>query len=1150
VGRYNLIRKLATGGMAEVILAKITGTGGFEKPVAVKRMLPSMAQDPAFVELFLREARLTVSLAHKNIVQVFDLGTVKGQYYLVLEFVDGENLRALLNNFADAKIKIGVGEAVYLVQQVAEGLAYAHSRKGPDNKPLNIIHRDINPANVMVSKDGDVKLADFGIAKAADGTMNTQAGVIKGKSSYLSPEQVLGTEVDQRSDLFLMGLMLWELLTGQRLFDAPNYFLALQRIASFKVEKLERLPDVPDGLWKVMTAVLQQDPNKRMGKASELADALQGFLFEARLRVGQREIAEMFTNAFPGRISPLQAAADAAPGELILLDDESRYSTTSSTPPPVAPNPARPPPLPTRPKTGGNVSASSPITGGNPAVTRPGTSGSPSARPSSASSPVVQGLILPAPAPVPPPPPPSSSSSSSSAPISSSSQAVTSSSSSSSSSSDASSSSQARPGSSQAIAAANQRPSTISSPAVSSNAALHASKPPSVNSRPASGGTPARRRRLGEVLVAQGRLTEEQLIKALERHNRYGKRSRLGEFLTNEGLISQIDLVRALSDQLAIPYISDEKLKEMPVPWELVRQLPMEKAERLFVVPIAMRARALYCAMREPQDLSALDAVKFAVGVGEVKGIFATESGIRAAIRRFYKGDTRDWSGNNTNSSSTLENDEPTSPEKILNLHEQFFDEETLRRRSQEPSSAPPPATSSSSSGSNARPATAPTAIPDLNALGRITVGSITPTGGLPMSRTGGIDIGRNGTMNLPAAMLAPPPVVLSTASPQILAAVGSVKRVMVVSDQLSQLEPASRLLATGGIACVSVTPSESERTLSSENVDLVLVAEDAVVDAPALVSRLAALTSAEVRSVVLSAALLGDSGPTLRVLKLVNAALEAYHNLAYSDGQPSPQVPAAAKLARKLAAKMGAGNSEQERAAACVYAFAAACRMERRSPTSKPTSGGLKQVLGNDASELADALNLRIDDRPIAPRVRTSSAAAAATLRFYEQTGTLTPTPMLASKAGEVLKNLSPALGPAIEALVALLAEISPAEASESVVLAEFDQGLATKLQARLMAAGVQVVLAQSGAEAQSLLEKGARVLLASNRLSDTDGPSLVGQLRKTGPKGLTIYLIANERDSDAVSIGLNAGADDVLVRPLNAETVAAKIKRALITH
>ncbi len=320
---YRLVRKLAAGGMAEVFLAKVVGAEGFEKPVAVKRILPSLAQDQEFVELFLREAKLTVSLQHANVVQVFDLGTVRGQYYMVMEFVDGENLRALQRAATAQQVPLGLREVCFIVQQVAEGLAYAHEKLDAAGRPLNIIHRDINPSNVMLSTAGEVKLADFGIAKVANAQTGTEVGVVKGKVGYLAPEQVRGAQVDQRSDLFLMGLLLYELLSGQQLFSGNDYFQILRSISSFDVKTVVPVPGVPAPLWSIVTRALAADPVARFQRARDVSDALQNFLFDHRLRVGPQDVARLFARCFPERGSLLEGALSVEQrGEEIRLEAE------------------------------------------------------------------------------------------------------------------------------------------------------------------------------------------------------------------------------------------------------------------------------------------------------------------------------------------------------------------------------------------------------------------------------------------------------------------------------------------------------------------------------------------------------------------------------------------------------------------------------------------------------------------------------------------------------------------------------------------------------------------------------------------------------------------------------------------------------------
>ncbi|TQF14951.1 serine/threonine protein kinase, partial [Myxococcus llanfairpwllgwyngyllgogerychwyrndrobwllllantysiliogogogochensis] len=352
MGTYRIVKKLAAGGMAEVFLGKVVGAEGFEKPVAVKRILPSFVQDAAFVDLFLREAKLSVSLQHGNVLQVLDLGSSAGQYYMVMEFVDGENLGALLKAARRRQVPLGIREICFIAQQVADGLAYAHGCTDSSGAPLNIIHRDVNPSNVMVSSNGGVKLADFGIAKVADeGYQETQVGVLKGKINYLSPEQVHGRPVDQRSDIFLLGLLLYEMLAGRRLFEGTTPHI-IHALGNFDERALEPLPGVPAPLWALLLRALAAQPAARFPVAREFSESIQNFLFDHRLRVSASDIASLFGRAFPDWRSPLADLA-SVPGEEIRLEgaDFPRTRTPpgreTRRPPPGPPpmlRPVTPPP--------------------------------------------------------------------------------------------------------------------------------------------------------------------------------------------------------------------------------------------------------------------------------------------------------------------------------------------------------------------------------------------------------------------------------------------------------------------------------------------------------------------------------------------------------------------------------------------------------------------------------------------------------------------------------------------------------------------------------------------------------------------------------------------------------------------------------------
>ncbi|MDY7226478.1 serine/threonine-protein kinase [Hyalangium rubrum] len=451
MGTYRLIQKLATGGMAEVFLGKVVGVEGFEKPVAIKRILPAYAQDSAFVELFLREARLSVVLQHANLVQVLDLGISQGQYHMVLEFVDGENLRALLAAARSRRACLGLREVCLIVQQVADALAHAHSRTDAFGASLDIVHRDINPSNVMVSRNGEVKLTDFGIAGLTHASLGARAGALRGKIRYLSPEQARSEPVDQRSDLFLLGLLLYELLAGRQLLDGTERQV-LHQLGSFNERTLEPIPGVPTALWLILTRALSASLDNRFSTAREFSEALQDFLFHHRLRVSQYDIASLFARLLPERRSPLEQLHRTAGEELCLNESAPRA------------RPVFPP-----------------------------------------------GLRLRQPAP------------------------------------------------------------SLSAP---------------------------------------------------ERGA--------------ERMVFADDLLHALSEQTGLPHITEEKLQRMPVPEELIRVVPLALCERLCAVPLMQWGQALYCAVLDARDQPVLEALRQASRSGTAYGMFATESAIRRAIRRFY----------------------------------------------------------------------------------------------------------------------------------------------------------------------------------------------------------------------------------------------------------------------------------------------------------------------------------------------------------------------------------------------------------------------------------------------------------------------------------------------------------------------------------
>jgi serine/threonine protein kinase len=298
-GRYTLLQRLATGGMAEVFRAKIVSSHGFEKVIVIKRILPHLAADPTFVAMFIDEAKLTAQLTHPKIVQVLDFGEVAGQYFIALEFIDGTDALALLRASAQKRIRIPLALVVFIVAEILDALDYAHTASDMDGRPMRLVHRDISPSNIFISRHGDVKLGDFGIAHASDRESQTQAGTLKGKYGYMSPEQVTGGAIDCRSDLFAVGIVLAEAFMGRRLFTARNDLDVLLMVRDGRLDRLNRYGhDVPAELDRIVRMALKRDRDARYQTASQFRDALFDYLFTQKLRVGPADLRALMNDVF------------------------------------------------------------------------------------------------------------------------------------------------------------------------------------------------------------------------------------------------------------------------------------------------------------------------------------------------------------------------------------------------------------------------------------------------------------------------------------------------------------------------------------------------------------------------------------------------------------------------------------------------------------------------------------------------------------------------------------------------------------------------------------------------------------------------------------------------------------------------------------
>lgn len=300
--RYKVTDRLDAGGMAEVFRGVAESTvGNLKRAVAIKRILPNLTKNKKFVTMFLDEAKLALHLQHANIVQVYDVGSSPGgsaaepAYFLVMEFIDGANLKVILESMKAQGARLPAAQTVFILMEVCKALAYAHDLNDPETgKPLGIVHRDISPPNILISKRGEVKLADFGLAKAASQLENTDPGVVKGKFSYLSPEAARGEEVDHRADIFAVGILLYEMLTGKRLFDGETDYATVLLVRKAEVPSISaQNPEVASELEQIVRKALALDPGQRYQRADDLGDALAQYLFSRSLKVTSRDIENM-----------------------------------------------------------------------------------------------------------------------------------------------------------------------------------------------------------------------------------------------------------------------------------------------------------------------------------------------------------------------------------------------------------------------------------------------------------------------------------------------------------------------------------------------------------------------------------------------------------------------------------------------------------------------------------------------------------------------------------------------------------------------------------------------------------------------------------------------------------------------------------------
>ncbi len=372
-GKYLLLDRINVGGMAEVFKAKAFGVEGFERLVAVKRILPNIAEDEEFITMFIDEAKIAVQLSHANIAQIFDLGKADDAFFIALEFVQGKDLRSIFDRCkqkpVDGSTAMPLAQACFIIMKACEGLDYAHNKKDANGEELQLVHRDVSPQNILISYEGEVKLIDFGIAKAAGKASKTQQGILKGKFGYMSPEQVRGLPLDRRSDIFAVGIVLYELLTAERLFVGESDFSTLE-----KVRNVEILPPstynrrIPEELERIVLKALAKDVEDRYQNAIDLHDDLQAFMYTAGEFYARKDLGAWMKRVYDEDIRAEQAKIES-------------YQRLPAVVPPPSPRrsgqvPAVAPPPP--PSQGGAPVRSSPQ---HPTLAVGAAAGEPGARP-------------------------------------------------------------------------------------------------------------------------------------------------------------------------------------------------------------------------------------------------------------------------------------------------------------------------------------------------------------------------------------------------------------------------------------------------------------------------------------------------------------------------------------------------------------------------------------------------------------------------------------------------------------------------------------------------------------------------------------------------------------------------------------------------
>lgn len=355
-GKYLLLEKIAAGGMAEIYLARTGAANGLNKFFAIKRILPQFSTNQDFVAMFKEEAKVAINLNHSNVVSIFDFGIEAGQFYLVMDYMEGRNLRQIINELKKSNKSFSIDQALYLVKETAAGLDHAHRcTDSTSGRPLNITHRDMSPQNIMVSFEGEVKVIDFGIAKAETEAEDTKAGTLKGKFSYMSPEQAEGQPIDPRTDVFALGIVLWELLANDRLFTGSNEAAILRKVRDCQIPPIRKInPTVPPELERIVMKALAKDRNIRYQTAANFHRDLNRFLNTQYPDFSPQDFSQFVKESFK---TAYQEGRDKLVtfSKIVVKEPPSLLAAMSATPPKPA------------------VSAAAGLNAANPALVPPPT---------------------------------------------------------------------------------------------------------------------------------------------------------------------------------------------------------------------------------------------------------------------------------------------------------------------------------------------------------------------------------------------------------------------------------------------------------------------------------------------------------------------------------------------------------------------------------------------------------------------------------------------------------------------------------------------------------------------------------------------------------------------------------------------------------